>query len=285
VTAPTPGEVAFARRTKLDPAAVAAARVALNAIADLPWPEDSRIDLLARLAHEVRADVGTTLGRLALRAAPLASFEKLLDIDGLGDKRVTGLVRALFDVDVSRLSPDSASLREALERVTQLETENQALRTQLDRALVELSRAGGGPSSRVMRLREVADSLTGQLAAADELLRSRASGLRLGGVELRLHGAATSVEEDLALDFGAAGSGTAIGMSFAPGGAAQAPANDRAVPDVRGYAPALARRKLQAAGFAVTIAAVPNARGAVAEQAPAAGAVALAGSTVRLIVR
>jgi beta-lactam-binding protein with PASTA domain len=74
-------------------------------------------------------------------------------------------------------------------------------------------------------------------------------------------------------------------MSFAPGGAAQGPANDRAVPDVRGYAPALARRKLQAAGFGVTIAAVPDARGAVAEQRPEAGALALAGTTVRLIIR
>jgi hypothetical protein len=286
VTPPTAGELGFARGAGLDPNAVAAARVVLNAIAELPWPENSRVDLLARLAHEVRADVGTTLGRLALLAAPLAGFDELIDVVGLAEKRVAGLVRALFDVNVAEFSPDSASLRQALERVTQLETENAALRTQLDLVQVRLERAEAGTAiSRVMRLEEVANSITSQVAAADDALRNRSSGLRLGGLELRLTGAATAVDQDLALDFSDTGAGTAVGLSFVPGGTSASTPSEQAVPDIRGYAPALARRKLQSAGFAVTLATVPDARGTVAEQSPAPGSLALPGSTVRLLVR
>jgi len=140
VTQPTAGEIAFARTVHLDPNAVAAARVVLNAIADLPWPEDARIALLARLAHEVRADVGPTLSRLALLAAPLASFDRLIAIIGLAEKRVSGLVRALYAVDPAQFTRDTVSLREALERVTQLQSENVALRTELDHLRVQLDR-------------------------------------------------------------------------------------------------------------------------------------------------
>lgn len=285
MTQPTAGEIAFARTVHLDPNAVAAARVVLNAIADLPWPEDARIALLARLAHEVRADVGPVLSRLALRAAPLSSFDRLIDIIGLAEKRVSGLVRALYAVDVSQFTRDTVSLREALERVTQLESENVALRTELDHLRVLIERGAGTPSANVMRLEDVANSITSQLAVADDLLRTRSSGLRLTGVELRLHGGTTAVGDDLALDFAQAGTGGAVGMSFAAGGAAPPTQTEVAVPDVRGYAPALARRKLVAAGFAVALSTISGARGMVSDQSPAPGTLALAGSSVRLIVR
>ena len=285
MTQPTAGEIAFARTVHLDPNAVAAARVVLNAIADLPWPEDARIALLARLAHEVRADVGPTLSRLALLAAPLSSFDRLIDIIGLAEKRVSGLVRALYAVDVSQFTRDTVSLREALERVTQLQSENVALRTELDHLRVQIERGTGTPSANVMRLEDVASSITSQLAVADDLLRSRSSALRLTGVELRLHGGTTAVGDDLALDFAQAGTGGAVGMTFATGGAAPPTQTEVAVPDVRGYAPALARRKLVANGFAVALSTVSGARGMVSEQSPAPGTLALSGSSVRLIVR
>ena len=285
MTQPTAGETAFARRVHLDPNAVAAARVVINAIADLPWPEDARIVLLARLAHEVRADVGPTLSRLALLACPVASFDRLIDIVGLAEKRVSGLVRALYAVDVSQFTRDTVSLREALERVTQLQSENVALRTELDRLRAQIERGAGTPSSGVMRLADVASSISSQIAVADELLRSRSSGLRLTGVELRVHGGPTAVGEDLALDFAQPGTGGAVGMSFAAGGAAPPVESEVAVPDVRGYAPALARRKLVASGFAVALSTVSGARGVVSAQSPAPGTLAIAGSSVRLIIR
>ena len=285
MTQPTAGEIAFARTVHLDPNAVAAARVVLNAIADLPWPEDARIALLARLAHEVRADVGPTLSRLALLAAPLASFDRLIAIIGLAEKRVSGLVRALYAVDPAQFTRDTVSLREALERVTQLQSENVALRTELDHLRVQLERGAGTPSASVMRLEDVASSITSQLAVADDTLRSRSSALRLTGVELRLHGGSTAVGDDLALDFAQTSTGGAVAMSFATGGAAPPSPTDVAVPDVRGYTPALARRKLVASGFAVTLSTVSGGRGVVSDQSPAAGSLALSGTSVRLIVR
>lgn len=285
MTLPTAGEIAFARRVGLDGNAVAAARAVLNAIADLPWPEDARTALLARLAHEVHADVGATLARLALDAAPLASFERLIDIIGLADKRVAGLVRALYAVDVAQFTRDTVSLREALERVTDLESENAALRKELDHLRAQIERGAGAPPPAVMRLADVAGSVTSQLAVADDVLRGRSSALRLSGVELHLHGAPAALGEHLALDFTQSATGGAIAMRFAAGGAAQPDPAELAVPDVRGYAPALARRKLLAAGFAVALSTVAGARGTVSDQSPAPGALAIAGSSVRLVVR
>jgi hypothetical protein len=287
VSEPTAGEQALAKSLGLDANAMAAAREVLNTIAFLPWPRPERVSLLARLARAAKADVGRVLGAMALDLAPVKSFDILMPVLGLAEKRVAGLVRALSEVDVATLSPDGASLREAWARVSALETENAALRAEVDRLYTESinTPTGSAPAPMVMRLGDMASSVSSQVAAVDDTLRTLARGLRLGGVQLRLKGAATALENDLALDLGAPAAGSEVGLAFVPAGSAASGSAGAPVPDVRGYTPALARRKLVASGFAVVFATMAGARGVVEEQSPAEGTIAAAGSVVRLIVR
>jgi hypothetical protein len=285
VSEPTQGEREFAQRFNFEPAHVAAARDVLNAIALLPWPEPERISLLSRLGRAARADVGQVLGRLALRATPLAGFDQLIPIPGLAEKRVAGLVRALRAVDVAAFSPESATERDLRARLEAARAENAALRTELDhwRARAEVvpqaeTRAG------VMRLDEVATSVASQTALAAESLKTGSRGLRLAGVEMRLEGAAAAVGSDVALDFTAPQGGSALNLSFVSAETAGTKTNPE-VPDVVGYTPALARRKLTALGFEAQFSTVANAQGIVTSQTPGAGSFAPPGSVVRLLVR
>jgi hypothetical protein len=306
----------MAARLGLDPGAVASARDVLNFIAALRWPWPERVSLLARLAREARADVGTVLGGLALKAAPLEGFDLLIPLIGLAEKRVAGLVRALAPVDVAELSPESEELRRAREEIealrgeleairaaqgfamepaelesvrkaiTALRVENDALVTELDRLryYARLPEGGVVPSSTAMALDELAGSVGSQVVSADAALRAAPMGLRLAGLELRLQGRGARVGEQVGLDLGAPAGGSSVTLAFSPGGAPPAAASDVPVPDVRGYGVALARRKLQAAGLASTVMSTGEGAAVVREQAPSPGTSALPGTAVRLVL-
>jgi hypothetical protein len=277
---PSAGERELAARFELAAADVAAARVALNAIAALAWPVPERRSFLARLAKAAHADVGVVLAGKALAIAPLAGFERLEPVIGLAKKRVVGLVKALAAVDVAALVPEA-------KRVAELEQEVARLRAML---------AGGAgpvtkpnlpvpvPAPGIMRLEDVASSIAEQVASVDGFLAVQARGLRLAGVTLDLRAASAKLDEDVALDLDAPGGGSRVGLAFMAGGATPAGnAASVAVPDVRGYTAALARRKLVAAGFAMSSASRIDARGVVEQQVPGAGAQVAHGSTVRLL--
>lgn len=280
---PTAGERAFAVRAKLDPDAVARARVMLNTIAFLPWPEPERVSLLARLARQARADVGEVLGRLALRAAPLSSFDQLIPIDGLGDKRVRGIAVALADVDASTISQEGKGIAEVWALSAGLREENAALRLELDK-LYAASGGAAGPQGPIMLLRDVTNSVAAQTAAAAEQLRQGARGLQLANLELRIECAAAAVAEEVALDLAAPGGGSALNLKFTSANGA-APRPDVEVPDVRGYSLALARRKLSDRGLTFVVSQTAGAEGVVSSQKPEAGELVPDGSLVRLIVR
>lgn len=318
---PTAGERDLAARLGLEPRAVAAARHVLNFIAALRWPWPERVSLLVRLAREARADVGPVLGGLALRAAPLESLDLLIPLIGLAEKRVAGLVRALAPVDAAALCPDTVELEQAraendalraeldglqagssfaaesmlATELTELERARQetvTLRMENDALLVELDRlrviAGGleekPPPPAAMPLDELAGSVGSQVLTADAALRAAPVGLRLTGLELRLHGAGTVVGDRVALDLAAPAAGSSVTLAFSPGGAPPAGQADVPVPDVRGYGLALARRKLQAAGFAFTVLSTGQGAAVVREQIPAPDTPAPSGSDVRLIL-
>jgi hypothetical protein len=275
----------FAKNLGVDAESVAAARVGLNTISSLPWPEPERVSLLARLAHEVQADVGTALARLALSVAPLRGFDELIPLIGIAEKRALGLMRALADLDVKTFSPEATGLRDAWELVEVLRSENRALRAELDRMSVQQGSPAAGATPTLMRLGDVASSLSSQVGSADEVLRSRVSGLRLSTVELTLQGRAATMGDDLALDLATSARGSSVGFRFA---AAQSPSGSSAsmmVPNVCGYTVSLARRKLEAGGFSVAIAMFPAAKGVVSEQSPVSGTLLPSGSLVRLVVR
>jgi PASTA domain len=279
VSEPTPSERVFAYRFGLAPETLASARDVLNAIARLPWPEPERVSLLARLARAAHADVGEVFGGRALRAAPLSAFDALMPISGLAEKRISGLARALATVDMTQISqpvpPDVAA------RITALQAENAVLRTELDKW-----RAAAEPQARPasMRLGDVVSSIASQTAEVVETLHTRSRALRLIGMELHLAGAAAAVENDLALDFDAAQAGSAFDLSFATGGNTTA-RSTVAVPNVVGYTPALARRKLAGLGFQARLSTFASAAGVVAEQSPSAGSSAAYGSLVQLLIR
>jgi hypothetical protein len=136
-----------------------------------------------------------------------------------------------------------------------------------------------------LRLGEIAASVGTQLAAADLLLRSSSSQLRLGAIALRLQGSPAVVDDAIGFDLSSPAGGSAVDFTFHAAGGASAPGVPVAVPEVRGYTPALARRKLQAAGLSVAISAVANATGRVSEQQPAPGTQALPGTQVQLLLR
>jgi hypothetical protein len=91
----TPSEVALAKRFGVEATSIASARVVLNTIAALPWPEPERVSLLARLAHDAQADVGVVLARLSLSAAPLRAFDELIPLYGIAGKRTLGRSRQM----------------------------------------------------------------------------------------------------------------------------------------------------------------------------------------------
>jgi hypothetical protein len=285
MSTPTAGERAFASEVGLPAAQVAEARRVLNAIALLPWPEPERVSLVARLARAAKADVGVVYGRLALRATPLAGFDALIPIIGIGMKRTAGLVRGLGTVDLATLTPEGAGILALQDRLQRLQAENAALASELDRwrRVGDPGAPGSGPDS-IMRVSELVSSVASQAAVVAEALRSGSGRLRLAGVALHVEGAAATVGTDLALDLSGRQGGSAVSLSFAPGGEEGA-ALERTVPDVVGYTPALARRKLAAAGLEARISTVAGGEGVVAEQEPAPGTLLMDGGIVRILVR
>lgn len=287
---PTPGEQAFAKRFKLTPEGVAHARDVLNTIASLDWPLPERQALLARLARTAKADVGPAMAGLALAAAPVRSFETLIAVNGLADKRVFGLAKALQKADPTSFSKAASGLLNAWAQLDALQAENLALRRELDRLAAAAPPPPGAPPpvDQRMRLEDMAHSIARQVALAGQTLAGTGSGLRLGGVALEVRGRATTLDQDVAIDFATGGAGTggsSVGLSFTPARSEAANGSSGAVPDVTGYTPALARRKLEGQGFAVSVAATGGVPGRVAQQHPAAGSVAQHGALVRLVVR
>ena len=306
---PTAGEQALAARFQVDAAKVAAARAALNAIAVLPWPEPERVSFFARLARAARADVGPVLAKKALALAPIAGFDALEPVIGLAKKRVVGLVKALAAIDLAALAPESAELAAARAEVAELR-----------RRLAKLESGAAAAASvsfkpiedttsppilplpddelplplptenvplGVMRLEDLASSIAEQVASVDGFLAGRVRGMRLAGVQLDLRAASAKVNQDVALDLSAPGGGSRVGLAFAPAPATAAASagTQVVVPDVVGYTAALARRKLTAAGFAISAATVVDAHGVVAQQMPEAGKLVANGSTVRLLFK
>jgi hypothetical protein len=133
-----------------------------------------------------------------------------------------------------------------------------------------------------MQLGEIAASVGAQVASADAALRVGPSGMRLTGLALRLQGAAVVIDDAVGLDFDPAAGGSVVDLRF-DGGDGNADAGAPVVvPDVRGYTPAFAKRKLQAAGLGVVTIATAGRGGRVSEQQPPAGSQALSGTLVRL---
>jgi len=278
----TPSEVALAKRFGVEATSIAAARIVLNTIAALPWPEPERVSLLARLAHEAQADVGVVLARLTLSAAPLRAFDELIPLYGIAGKRTLGLVRALAKVDVKTFAPDAEHVRDAWLQVSALQAENLALRDELDRLNAQGPSAA---SSQLLGVGAIASSVGSQVAVADDALRFRAKGLQLGYVELTVHGRAAAVGNDLGLDVGSSLKESAVGFRFARADVPSATGTSMVVPNVCGYTAALARRKLEALGYSAAVTKVAGAGSTVSEQSPSAGAMLTSGSAVRLIVR
>lgn len=293
MSAPTANEQALAARWGLPAAQVANARDLVNGIAGLDWPEPERVSLLARLARQARADVGTVYARATLRLAPIASFEAVLPILGVGEKRAAGLARALGTANLAALAPASTALRDALAREAALRAEVAALRAELDRRPGPSDgEAGGAGAAAPMRLREVAQSIVTQVRLAEQGLSRSARGLRLGAVALDLQGRAQAVDGDVALDFADTRAASRLSLALTPSRPASEAASGSAVrvPDVAGYTETLARRKLLAAGYAaITLRTRADAedRGATAvvrRQVPAAGTPAPTGAAVRIVV-
>lgn len=286
----TSSEQSLAARWGLPAAHVANARDLVNGIAALDWPEPERVSLLARLARQAKADVGTVYARACLRLAPIASFDAVLPILGVGEKRAAGLARALGTVSLAALAPASAALHDALAREAALRAELDALRAELDRVPRATGGNGAPVSAAPMRLEEVAQSVVAQVRQADEALLRSPRGLRLGAVAIEVQGRARTVDADLALDFADARAASRLSIAFAASRpAAEAGPAPGAVPDVAGYTETLARRKLLAAGYiAVALrgrTSPGDADGArVRQQRPMAGTAAAPGTTVRLLI-
>jgi hypothetical protein len=136
-----------------------------------------------------------------------------------------------------------------------------------------------------MQLGEIARSVSAQVASADAALRAGPSRMRLSGLALRLQGAAVVIEDAVGLDFGTAAGGSAMHLHFDGGDGNVDAGAPVTVPDVRGYTPAFAKRKLQAAGLGVATIAAGGGDGRVSEQQPPPGAEVLPGTLVRLALR
>jgi len=150
---------------------------------------------------------------------------------------------------------------------------------------VTLGSTDGAPApSSALALADLAGSVGSQVASADAALRAAPGGLRLTGLELRLQGASAVLDDQVALDLAAPTGGSSVTLAFAPGGAPPAASTSVAVPDVRGYGAALARRKLEAAGLGARLLSTGEGLGVVRDQVPAPGSPELAGSEVRLIL-
>jgi beta-lactam-binding protein with PASTA domain len=109
--------------------------------------------------------------------------------------------------------------------------------------------------------------------------------MRLAGLALRLQGAAVVIDEAVGLDFDTSAVGSAVDLHFDAGDGNVDAGAPVVVPDVRGYTPAFAKRKLQAAGLGVVTIAAGGRDGRVSEQQPPAGTQALSGTLVRLTLR
>ncbi|MDR0788186.1 MAG: PASTA domain-containing protein [Gemmatimonadota bacterium] len=228
--------------------------------------------------------MGPILAKLALKLTPLASFDDLIPIDGLADFRVAGLVRALEDVDPVSFSPESRRITALLSQLDGLLAENAVLRAEVDR-LYTGSDSAGLATGPVMLLREVAASVAGQTEQAAVVLRENATGIRLAGLELHLDCGAAAMNDEVALNFSTPGAGSALRLSFSPAEASSSAAEDIVVPDVTGYTPALARRKLTDRKLGFIVSALADAEGIVESQKPTAGDRVAEGTVVRLLVR
>lgn len=286
---PTAAEQALAARWRLPAQQLAHARQALNHIASLDWPLPDRINLLARLAKGAGADVGPVYAGAALARAPLASFDLLLPIAGLGPTRVRGLVRALASLDMTALQVHAQALVQARQQVVALQAQLQSLRQELDRVYALLAEGERPREQQPMRVEEVTQSVMAQVRQADLLLMSGHSGLRLGGVALEVQGQAAQVSGELALDFASTQPRSRLSLHFEGARDPAAAAGGSAVPQVPnvvGYTESLARRKLSAAGLQILLVRDRSGtpRGVVRQQLPGAGGPLPADLTVRLLV-
>ncbi|EHR69510.1 PASTA domain-containing protein [Burkholderiales bacterium JOSHI_001] len=286
---PTPGEQAQASAWGVPASQLAAARDALNRIATLDWPLPDRVHLVARLAKGAGADVGTVFAGAVLALAPLASFERVLPLPGVGTLRARGLARALGSLDLAALAPQAGALADAQRRVAELQAEVASLKAELNRVYAQLSDSERPPAAAPMRVEDLTQSLLAQVHLADQALVQGRTGLRLGGVVVNVQGQATQLEGELALDFTVAKSPSQLSLRFdaAGGGSAAAlPRELRTVPDVTGYTETLARRKLQAQGLDAQVlrSAVAGAGGVVRRQAPEAGMPVPDNAQVRVVI-
>ena len=121
-----------------------------------------------------------------------------------------------------------------------------------------------------VQLGEIAASVGAQLASADAALTAGQGRMRLAGLSLRLQGAAVVMDGAVGLNFDSAAGGSAVDLHF-DGGSGNVDAGAPVlVPDVHGYTPAFAKRKLHAAGLGVATIAAGQRGGRVSEQQPPA---------------
>jgi PASTA domain len=290
VSLPTASEQALAAQWRVSPQQLAAARDALNHIANLDWPLPDRVNLVARLAKGVGADVGRVFAGAALARTPLASFDLLLPVPGLGQLRVRGLMRALATLDLAALQVHTQALALARQQVVALQAEVQSLKQELDRIYALLAASERPAQSAPMRMQDLTESIMAQVRQADQALMQGHRGLRLGAVELDVQGGAAQVDGALALDLAAQQRGSRLALRFAAGrgeaqGRAQAGAQGQ-VPNVAGYTVSLARRKLAAAGLKALVLhdRTATTSGVVRQQSPIAGASVPPDGAVRLVL-
>lgn len=296
----------------LDPRVAAAALGCFNAIAGARRTLADRAALLSRLGG---AAIGEKLAPVVVAMGPVGAITDLLAVRGLGEKRLISMATALAAAPAEELAALAAAA-EAVDRasalaiqVSALEAERDALRVERDGLAARLDAASASASatttvtasdgatasaptvkSGVVSLHAIATSTGEQLGRAHRELSTRKQGLRLSGLSLSLRGEAGVDEEQalgLALDQPtAAASELKMAWALPSGGAPTATAGR--VPDVSGYTEALARRKLEAAGYTVSLrqtsAAGPAERGRVQRQRPAPGAEADPGDRVEIVV-
>lgn len=286
MTEPTDSERLYAASEKFPIAHVVAARLAINFIAALDWPEEDRTHLLSRLARQAKADVGKVYSAAVLRLAPLQNFDAVIPILGIHKKRAAGLVRALATVDLNAISPAGTQLQAALAREQLLRAQVNTLQSEIDRLYAQLQGNERPAHLAPMRLEEVAQSIAAQVHVADAQLRQANGFIRLGNVQLELQGRASTVDGDVALDFADLRAPSHLALAFAQNASTnEISANGpQPVPDVLGYTETMARRKLKSAGFDAIILRQGVDDVIVVRQVPAPGTVISLNTKIRLMI-